>query len=128
MQKMDGTVLVVDDEEGVRNILGQMLTTMGMSVSTASDGDFALEILKAEKFDYLITDISMPNMSGIELIRKAHEMGALANTKVVIVGGSFSKYTGKERYLLGRLAAGFIKKPFTQETVYKTIFGMSSEG
>ncbi len=67
-----GRVLVVDDEDGVREFLLLMLSQIGLTVETASNGQQALdEIFKEEKcFDAVITDLTMPGMGGLELVRE----------------------------------------------------------
>jgi two-component system response regulator MprA len=62
-------VLLVDDEDVVRGLLGRALTGMGFQVLTASDGDVALELLGRCEVDVVVSDIAMPRLSGIELMR-----------------------------------------------------------
>lgn len=77
-------VLVVDDQDLVRQSLADMLTELGHDVVDASSGAEALQLLDGEKsFDLLVTDYSMPSMTGVELIAKARERGLLLGTLVV---------------------------------------------
>ncbi len=75
-------VLVVDDDQAILDIVELWLESEGHSVSQALDGDLALDRLKAEDFDVLITDLIMPKTESIQLImniRKTHKkMGILA--------------------------------------------------
>src|SRR5207248_1920299 len=64
-------VLVVDDEEVVRDVIGSMLRGAGLVVREAADAQSALSAIQAEPFDLVITDLSMPEMSGIDLARVA---------------------------------------------------------
>jgi two-component system response regulator AtoC len=64
-------ILVVDDEEGVRSFLAEALEDAGHSVAQAGDGDAAAERLRREPFDLLITDLRMPGIHGLELVRRA---------------------------------------------------------
>jgi two-component system response regulator AtoC len=64
-------ILVVDDEEGVRSFLAEALEDAGHSVAQAGDGDDAAERLRREPFDLLITDLRMPGIHGLELVRRA---------------------------------------------------------
>jgi PAS domain S-box-containing protein len=64
-------VLVVDDEAEIRDVLGTMLRGAGLAVQEAVDATAALAALEREPFDLLITDLSMPEMSGLELAREA---------------------------------------------------------
>jgi DNA-binding NtrC family response regulator len=61
------TILIVDDEEAIREVAGAILASAGYRVLTAPDGNAALRLLLAERIDLLFTDIIMPGMSGYEL-------------------------------------------------------------
>jgi CheY-like chemotaxis protein len=67
---MEKTILVIDDEEMVRRLVKQGLSTAGYNVITAESAENALEVLKDFEPDLIISDISMPMMSGIEFLRK----------------------------------------------------------
>jgi two-component system response regulator PilR (NtrC family) len=66
-----GRVLVVDDERSMRELLSIVLRRDGYEVVVADDGATALEVLSRERVDILITDIRMPTMNGVELLREA---------------------------------------------------------
>ena len=65
------TILVVDDEEGIRQALDRFLTRLGYKVLQAASGAEALERQAAEQPECMLSDIRMPNMSGVELVPKA---------------------------------------------------------
>src|SRR5256884_2707279 len=65
------TVLVVDDEDGIRQALDRFLTRLGYRVVQAASGAEALERQSADSPDVMLSDIRMPNMSGVELVPKA---------------------------------------------------------
>ncbi|MEM5788774.1 MAG: response regulator, partial [Syntrophobacteraceae bacterium] len=67
---MNIPVLIVDDEEGIRKVLGISLADSGYKVLTACSGEEALTVLKAERPSIILTDIKMPGMDGIELLRR----------------------------------------------------------
>jgi putative two-component system response regulator len=67
-------VLVVDDEESIRNAIGKFLKARGFDVSVAETGAGALDLLQRERFDALICDVRMPGMSGTEVVPRAIEM------------------------------------------------------
>jgi len=68
MAESKARILVVDDEQGIRDLLKSELTRLGHSIETAVNGEEAVEKLHAEKFDVVITDIKMPKSDGIEVL------------------------------------------------------------
>ncbi|HJX14608.1 MAG TPA: response regulator, partial [Candidatus Deferrimicrobiaceae bacterium] len=67
---MADRILVVDDEESMRDVLRRLLSAEGYSVSLAENGKVALALLEQERFDFLLCDIRMPGMGGLELLRE----------------------------------------------------------
>ena len=67
-------VLVVDDEESIRNAIGKFLKARGYDVAVAESGAAALDILQNERFDALLCDVRMPGMSGTEVVPRAIEL------------------------------------------------------
>ena len=67
------SVLVVDDDAGIREILSDMLAMSGYEVQTSPDGFSALEAMNGHEFDLIITDLGMPGMSGLELAANVHQ-------------------------------------------------------
>ncbi|MEF3694807.1 MAG: response regulator [Candidatus Cloacimonadota bacterium] len=84
---MNQKILVVDDEQGIRDIICEFLTEAGYQVQTAVDGLDALEKMAFESFDLYILDVYMPRMNGLELLIKIKEIQPLA---VIIVSTGFS--------------------------------------
>jgi len=112
-----GKVLVVDDEISVRTILKQILERSGFEAETASDGVEALEKLKAGDFDILVTDINMPNMDGVALLKKSKE--DYENLPVIFITAF-----GKDKIIIEAMKVGlndFIEKPFKMDAVISTI-------
>lgn len=70
---MKTNLLVVDDEVEIQQMLSRHFTYLGYSVDTASNGKEALKILENKKFDILISDIMMPEMDGVELLRQVRD-------------------------------------------------------
>jgi len=102
------TILVVDDEAMIRNLLEKILTKEGYKILLAKDGQEALEIINAKKVDMIVSDMKMPRMSGLDLLKSVKkdrpEIG------VVIMTGYGDTYTVKDALLLG--ADEYITKPF----------------
>ncbi len=101
-----GRVLVVDDERSMRELLSIVLRRDGYDVLVAEDGADALELLGRERVDILITDIRMPTMNGVELLREAKR---IAPDIIAIVMTAFaSTETAVEALRLG--AADYVNK------------------
>jgi excisionase family DNA binding protein len=102
-------VLVVDDEEGVRNLLAAVLgTDPDCDVQVAAEGGAALDMLRGRAFDLLITDLKMPHMDGLTLIRMARQLRP--DLRVVIITGVPSEASAIEAINLG--VSGYLPKPF----------------
>jgi len=82
---MDNKLLLVDDEEGIRKVLGISLSDIGYQVLTAENGEEALEIFRRENPPIVLTDIKMPVMDGIELLRKIKDENP--DTEVIMITG-----------------------------------------
>ena len=107
------TVLLVDDEELVRNVGAKMLDRMGVEVLVAQTGDEALDIYreKADKIDCVLLDLSMPGMSGEAIFQ---ELRRVKDDVCIILSSGFSEYELKERFG-GKGLAGFLPKPYDFE-------------
>lgn len=109
-----GRILIVEDEDGVRNIVVRALSMCGYEITEAEDGDDALEIIEDEPpFDLVLTDIMMPEMDGPTLIAQAGTK--LAGAKVIFMSG-YAETAMREK--LGEIeATGYLQKPFTLKKV-----------
>jgi len=119
-QKGDATILVVDDETDLRDMLKEQLQTMGYKVFTAGDGLEAVAVYSENKdeIDLVLMDMIMPNMDGKEAFYKLKEINS--EVMVLIISG-FSK-DEKANEILKNGAFGFIKKPFELEELSKIIY------
>ncbi|MEQ1782017.1 MAG: ATP-binding protein [Hyphomonadaceae bacterium] len=106
-----GSILLVEDEDGVRGIAAQLLQSFGYSVIEASDGEKALEIIKqhAGSIDLLISDVVMPGMDGPALLREARPW--LTKTRVMFISGYAERDLAKA--LEDDRDISFLPKPFT---------------
>lgn len=113
--KESGTILIVEDEEQVRNLAQAMLTRQGYRVLAFSSSTDALQLLRAgtEEIDLLFTDIVMPQMSGFELVREAQTIRP--GIKTLFMSG----YTDASMTSQGLITSEtpFIQKPFTAATL-----------
>jgi excisionase family DNA binding protein len=101
-------VLVVDDEEAVRDLIAKTLTMADYDVTPASDGQAALDALTDADFDLLITDLRMPGMDGLTVIRQARRLSP--SLPIVIITGYSTEASAIEAINLG--VCGYLTKPF----------------
>jgi two-component system KDP operon response regulator KdpE len=100
-------VLVVDDEAGIRKVVRDSLEREGHEVTTCVDGQEALERLEDEDFDLIVTDLSMPRMNGLELVREARRRSAVPILVLTV------KHEEREKVrLLDAGADDYVTKPF----------------
>jgi len=113
----DVRVLLVDDEQGIREMFGRLLERSGYSVMVAENGQRALVILEENRIDVMITDVLMPGIDGIELVKKARELDD--TLKVVIMTAHASIDSAVEAIRLG--AFGYLRKPFTKQELLDSL-------
>ncbi len=112
--------LVVDDFSTMRRVMCALLKEIGFErTETAADGAAALELLKKSKFDFIITDIAMPNMNGFELLSAIKADESLKHLPVLMVTAEARK-DDIVRSMQGG-AAGYIVKPFTRTTLEERV-------
>jgi DNA-binding response OmpR family regulator len=109
---MSKKVLVVDDEEVIRNLLRIHLSKLGYNVREAADGGEALEQLGKEDFDLLICDILMPNKDGWEVLKEVRSNPKTKDIPVIVLTAKNEDADMFEGYDLG--ANYYITKPFTK--------------
>jgi len=108
--------LVVDDFSTMRRIVRNLLKELGFSnVHEAEDGVDALKKLRAESFDFVVSDWNMPNMTGIDLLREIRKDNALKHLPVLMVTAEAKKENIIEAAQAG--ASGYVVKPFTSVTL-----------
>jgi DNA-binding NtrC family response regulator len=106
-------VLVTDDEAVMRNLLLRILETEGYQVAVASDAKETLEKLAIEKFDLLLSDVKIPGMNGIELLREVKFK--YPDMAVIMMTGYGEAFTVKEALMNG--ADEYITKPFKRHEI-----------
>jgi CheY-like chemotaxis protein len=110
------TVLVVDDEAGIREVARKILERAGLRVIEAEDGIQALRLLETIEPDLLLTDIRMPGMDGIALAQGvARRSPAMP---ILLMSGFINNST---RTILAK-ADGFIQKPFSSNALVRIVF------
>jgi len=110
-------ILVVDDEEKMQHLLSIMLIRQGYSVDRAGDGAKALEMIKANPYDMVISDIRMPNMDGMELLNAIKELNIPC--PVVFITAFATVDSAVDAMRQG--VADYITKPFEEERILLTV-------
>ncbi|BCK86672.1 chemotaxis protein CheY [Sideroxyarcus emersonii] len=112
----DTKFLVVDDFSTMRRIVRNLLKELGFSnVQEAEDGVDALNKLRGESFDFVVSDWNMPNMTGIDLLRAIRADDNLKHLPVLMVTAEAKKENIIEAAKAG--ASGYVVKPFTAATL-----------
>lgn len=109
------SVLLVDDSLSVRKILARRLGRLGFEVTTAQDGEEALELLRQGDFDALVTDLEMPRMNGYELIESVRRRPATRELPVVVITTRAGREHGDLAHRLG--AHRYLTKPVDHDTL-----------
>ena len=111
--KKIGRVLVVDDEENIREVLSSYLESMNYGVVVAEDGQDALSKYRKGEFDLIISDLLMPNIDGLELLKRIRNLDK--DIIFLMITGYPSIETAVEAIKKG--AYDYITKPFHMEDV-----------
>lgn len=110
------TILVVDDEEPIRDLLGWMLGDAGHTVHSAAEGMGALAFLRGNAVDIVLSDINMPGMDGLELSRRVE--AEFPDLPVLLISGR-PRPNG---------VRAFIAKPFRWDTLASAIAALAQPG
>jgi DNA-binding NtrC family response regulator len=117
MKKKDIRVLVVDDEREVADMLVTMLTRLGYSADWAYSGQEALDKIRQEEFQVIITDVMMPGINGMEVLETVKKQKN--KTVVVLITGYATIESGVEAIEKG--AYDYLPKPFRSEDLDLTL-------
>jgi two-component system chemotaxis response regulator CheY len=119
-QMNDMKFLIVDDFSTMRRIVRGLLKEIGYNnAEEAEDGVVALNMLKNNKFDFVVSDINMPNMSGFDLLAAIKKEDSLKHLPVLMVTAEARKEDIVRAAQDG--AAGYIVKPFTKATLEEKV-------
>jgi two-component system chemotaxis response regulator CheY len=113
-------IFVVDDFSTMRRIVRNILRQLGYNnIAEAEDGAAALEYLKQNKVDFIVSDWNMPNMTGLELLKAVRADANLKDIPILLVTAEALKENVVEAVKAG--VNGYIVKPFTAETLKEKI-------
>ena len=111
------SLLTVDDSPSIRMAIRIALSGAGHSVTEAADGKEGLAKASASKFDMIITDLNMPNMNGLEMIREIRKLPIQAGTPIIFLTTESDDGLKAEAKAAG--ATGRLVKPFQPEQLIK---------
>ncbi|HLC17205.1 MAG TPA: sigma-54 dependent transcriptional regulator [Thermodesulfovibrionia bacterium] len=110
---MDSSILIIDDEKNIRDVLDILLQGEGYKVTLADGGIEGVEILKKDIFDLIITDIKMPHVDGFQVLKTTKELSP--DTDVVLITAYGTTESAIEAMKLG--AYDYIQKPFKMDEI-----------
>lgn len=116
---MSKKIITVDDSKTMREMVSFTLKSAGYDLVEAEDGQAALNLLKSQKVDLVITDLNMPNMDGLALIRSLRDLPEYKFTPILMLtteGDATKKEEGKSAG-----ASGWIVKPFNPEKLVQVV-------
>jgi two-component system, chemotaxis family, chemotaxis protein CheY len=116
---MSKTILSADDSASMRQMVSFTLQRAGFTVVEATDGQDALNKLMVSPFDLLITDLNMPIMDGLELIRRARALPEYKFKPILML--TTESQADKKQAGKAAGATGWIVKPFTQEQLVAVV-------
>jgi len=110
-------IMVVDDEAGIRELLSEVLSGEGFNVTSARDGMESLKYMRKANYDLLITDINMPHLNGVELLKRMKTAGR--KEKVVIMTGENFDWSEFRKEI--PLIYFQLKKPFKMDEFLRVV-------
>jgi two-component system, chemotaxis family, chemotaxis protein CheY len=113
------SVLAVDDSPSMRDMVRISLSSAGFAVTSASDGEQALQLARAGSFDLVLLDVNMPVMDGIQLIRALRAESSYRHTPILMLTTESSPERKREGKEAG--ATGWIVKPFDPAQLIATM-------
>lgn len=105
---MSPSILVVDDDANIREMMDVILTQAGFQVATEPSGEAALDLLKRSRFALMLLDVHMPRMSGLDLMAAMKRLTRTPPVLMVTADGQ----TGTVREALALGCVGYVAKPF----------------
>ena len=116
---MNKTVLIVDDSATMRNMLKASIKDLGYDVNTAQDGEKAIKSVGQYNYDIILTDINMPNIDGIELIKMLRANDKTKKVPILVItteNGDAAKNAGREAG-----ANGWMVKPVNPSALSRAV-------
>ncbi len=117
LESLKKRLLIIDDEKNMRHMLSSLLEKSGYRVDTASDGYEGLQIIEQKKYDFIICDLKMPRMGGLEFIKSSRK--SIGDATLIMMSAYGNIDTAIEAMKLG--AYDYISKPFKTDEVLLTL-------
>jgi CheY-like chemotaxis protein len=117
MQLKDASILIVDDEPVLLDIMAEWFKNFAGQVFCAANGNEALEMLGAQKIDLIITDVRMPAMDGVTLLKRLQAAGSYTPSLIFVTG--FADIEARDAYELG--AEALLEKPIERDDLIEVV-------
>lgn len=112
-------ILTADDAKSIRDLIAAVLVENGHEVVTANDGVEGLAACRNEQFDLILSDINMPNMTGISMVSKIRRLSGYEHTPIIMLTTENSDFMKSKAKNMG--ASGWLQKPFDPERLMKAV-------
>lgn len=112
-------ILSVDDAKSIRDLVEAVLKEHGHEVVTAADGVEGLAEARAQDFDMILSDINMPNMTGISMVSKIRRLPNYQHVPIIMLTTESSDFKKTKAKSMG--ATGWLQKPFDPERLMKAV-------
>ena len=112
-------ILAVDDSKVIRDLVKAVLIESGHEVVTANDGVEGLSATRKEQFDMILSDINMPNMTGISMVSKIRRLEGYEYTPIIMLTTESSDFKKEKAKKTG--ATGWLQKPFDPDRLMKAV-------
>lgn len=112
-------ILIVDDSKVIRELVEAVLIENGHEVKTAEDGVQGLDATRNEQFDMILSDINMPNMTGISMVSKVRRVLGYEYIPIIMLTTESSSFKKDKARKMG--ATGWLQKPFDPERLMKAV-------
>ncbi len=117
-EKLDAHILIAEDNKTNQMLIGILVDELGLTYKIANDGDEAVDMFAKEKFDLVLMDENMPNLNGIEAMKKIH---SLYGDSIPIVALTANAMSGDKEKFLKAGMSGYIPKPIDNEELYRVL-------
>ncbi len=112
-------ILTVDDSKVIRDLVEAVLVENGHEVVTASDGVEGLDATRKQQFDMILSDINMPNMTGISMVSKVRRLPGYEYIPIIMLTTESSNFKKDKAKRMG--ATGWLQKPFDPDRLMKAV-------